>query len=140
MSKFTNLNSDSGLTVLNKHLEAYSYVDGYIPTQGDNETFEALNVPPNATQFPHLARYYKHLKSYSAEERKHFVAPSADGPYHKAGAHAAQAHTPTPSATATPAKAEDDVNLWEEDPEEDAKHEAELERIRKEAEEKKRWT
>jgi len=34
-------------------------------------------------------------------------------------------------------KAEDEVNLWDDDPEEDAKHEAELEIIRKEAEERR---
>jgi len=136
MTKFANLNSDSGLALLNKHLEAYSYVDGYLPTQGDNETFDALSTSPNAEHFPHAARYFKHIKSFSSDERKNFIPPSADGPYHKAGAHAAETHAPT-NVTSTPAKSEDDVNLWDEDPEEDAKHEAELERIRKEAEEKR---
>jgi len=137
MTKFTNLNTEVGLTLLNKHLEPLSYVDGYVPTQADNETFEVLNTlasPPNPEHFPHAARYFKHIKSFSDEERKHFAPFSNDGPYHKV-----QVETPhEPAAsTAVTAKAEDDVNLWDEDPEEDAKHEAELERIRKEAEERR---
>lgn len=122
---FTDLVSDAGLTVLNSWLETRSYIVGYSPSQADVVTFKALSSAPSA-KFPHAARWYKHIASYTEE------FPTLPGDSSKAYT------TYGPEAVAVtlnPAKAPDaedddeDVDLFGSDDEEE---DAEAERIRNE--------
>ncbi|KAJ1961416.1 Translation elongation factor 1 beta, partial [Dispira parvispora] len=71
-----NVNTNTFLTVLNGYLEAVSYVDGFNPSQLDTEVFGLLSEAPNATSFPHAARWYKHIAA-QGDAAKSFAAPAA---------------------------------------------------------------
>ncbi|CAB4408943.1 unnamed protein product [Rhizophagus irregularis] len=61
---FTQLDKDSGLKTLNIFLQDKSYIESYEPSQADVAVFEALNRP-DSTKYPHAARWYNHIASYS---------------------------------------------------------------------------
>ncbi|PGH34739.1 elongation factor 1-beta [[Emmonsia] crescens] len=64
---FTDFSSESGLTIANTFFRTRSYVEGYTPTQADVITFKAFKNAPDATKYPHAARWYKHIASYESE-------------------------------------------------------------------------
>lgn len=79
----------------------------YTPSQADVAVFKALPSAPSATTYPHTARWYSHIESYSAE---HETLPgdaskeyTAYGPSTSAGAEA-------PKAAAE--EDDDDVDLF----------------------------
>merc|ERR1712243_178090 len=72
MVSFGDLSTSSGLKALNEHLATKSYIEGYVPCQADVSTFSSLATAPRAAQYCHLARWYRHIKSFSAEEQKSF--------------------------------------------------------------------
>lgn len=92
------------------------FITSYQPTKQDLETFSKLPKAPS-TSYPHALRWYNHIKSFSADERKQF----GDGASPLVTA--APTTKPTkPSKPAAPAKPEedDDVDLFASDEEEDA--------------------
>ncbi|PMD17439.1 elongation factor 1-beta [Hyaloscypha hepaticicola] len=123
---FTDLLTDTGLTVLNSWLTTRSYIVGYAPSQADVSTFKALKSAPASEKYPHAARWYKHIASYTDE----FATLPGD---------ASKAYTTygpeVSTATLNPAKApaaeeeDDEVDLFASDDEEE---DAEAERIRNE--------
>lgn len=62
---------------LNVYLEKSSYLSGEAPTQVDRVVFEALQCPPAPAKV-HLARWYKHVASFSAEQRNAFTGITCD--------------------------------------------------------------
>ncbi|OJD26053.1 hypothetical protein ACJ73_02568 [Blastomyces percursus] len=64
---FTDFSSDSGLAIANHFFSTRSYVEGYAPTQADVVTFKAFKIAPDATKYPHAARWYKHIASYESD-------------------------------------------------------------------------
>jgi len=64
---FTDLLTDAGLTSLNSWLETRSYIVGYSPSQADVSVHKALKSAPDATKYPHAARWYKHITSWTEE-------------------------------------------------------------------------
>ncbi|KAI0127177.1 hypothetical protein BJ170DRAFT_624482 [Xylariales sp. AK1849] len=67
---FTDLLNDGGLTVLNHWLTTRSYIvaaPSYSATQADVATYKALKSAPDATKYPHAARWYKHIATYEDE-------------------------------------------------------------------------
>ncbi|KAH8809791.1 hypothetical protein F5882DRAFT_390693 [Hyaloscypha sp. PMI_1271] len=123
---FTDLLTDAGLTVLNSWLTTRSYIVGYAPSQADVATFKALKSAPASPKYPHAARWYKHIASYTDE----FATLPGD---------ASKAYTTygpeVTTATLNPAKApaaeedDDEVDLFGSDDEEE---DLEAERIRNE--------
>jgi len=123
---FTDLLTDTGLTVLDSWLTTRSYIVGYTPSQADVATFKALKSAPTSAKYPHAARWYKHIASYTEE----FATLPGD---------ASKAYTTygpeVTTATLNPAKApaaeedDDEVDLFGSDDEEE---DAEAERIRNE--------
>lgn len=91
----------------------YSYQNvscRYVPSQVDVETFNAITKAP-ANNLHHALRWYNHIKSFSADERKKFAAG------------ACPLKTGTTTTKPAPAKVEDDdddVDLFASDEEEDA--------------------
>jgi elongation factor 1-beta len=62
----TQLDNDTGLNALNTFLEDKSYIEGYEPSQADASVYEALkSKTPDSKTYPHAARWYKHISSYS---------------------------------------------------------------------------
>ncbi|EHK98893.1 putative Elongation factor 1-beta [Glarea lozoyensis 74030] len=86
-------------------LTTRSYIVGYSASQADVATFKALKSAPESAKYPHAARWYKHISSYSDE----FATLPAKAP-----------------ATE---EEDDDVDLFGSDDEEE---DAEAERIRNE--------
>ncbi|XP_076647855.1 valyl-tRNA synthetase isoform X2 [Halictus rubicundus] len=67
------LNETCVQDALNNYLNDYPYLDGYTPSQTDAkvyQTFVELNV--NVASYTHLYRWYRHIASYSREERSAF--------------------------------------------------------------------
>ncbi|KAI0013457.1 hypothetical protein F4779DRAFT_613607 [Xylariaceae sp. FL0662B] len=121
---FVDLLSDAGLALLNSWLTTRSYITSYSPSQADVACFKAIQSAPDASKYPHAARWYKHIASFEDE----FATLPGD---------ASKAYTTygpdETAATLNPAKApaaeeDDDVDLFGSDEEEDA----EAARIREE--------
>jgi elongation factor 1-beta len=100
--------------------------DRYAPSQADVASFKALKSAPESAKYPHAARWYKHIASFTEE----FATLPGD---------ASKAYTTygpeITTATLNPAKApaaeeeDDEVDLFGSDDEEE---DAEAERIRNE--------
>ncbi|KAK1926808.1 putative elongation factor 1-beta (ef-1-beta) [Papiliotrema laurentii] len=52
---------------LEQHLASKSYIDGFQPTSADVEAFKALKSAPSEAEFPHTARWYRHIASFESE-------------------------------------------------------------------------
>ncbi|KAI1419024.1 hypothetical protein F5Y12DRAFT_721237 [Xylaria sp. FL1777] len=125
---FTDLTTESGLTLLTGWLAPRSYIVGHAPSQADVAVFKAIKSAPDAAKYPHAARWFKHIASFEDE----FATLSGDAskPYTAYGPGEAE-------PTATPAKApaaeeggdDDDVDLFGSDDEEE---DAEAARVREE--------
>lgn len=73
MTNFGDLSKDSGLSQLNAFLESRSYLVGYVPSQADVATFGQIGgKAPDGNRHPHVARWYRHIASYSSAEQKAF--------------------------------------------------------------------
>ena len=100
--------------------------DRYSPSQADVVSFKALKASPDATKYPHAARWYKHIASYSEEFAT--LPGDASKDYTSYGPEVT-------AATLNPAKApaaeedDDEVDLFGSDDEEE---DLEAERIRNE--------
>ncbi|KAI1333427.1 hypothetical protein F5Y16DRAFT_355806 [Xylariaceae sp. FL0255] len=124
---FTDLLSDTGLSVLNSWLTTRSYVASYSPSQADIAVFKAITSAPDAAKYPHAARWYKHIASF--EDEFATLPGDASKPYTVYGPEVAE-------VTLNPAKApdaeeggDDDIDLFGSDDEEE---DAEAVRIREE--------
>ncbi|KIK37059.1 hypothetical protein CY34DRAFT_810747 [Suillus luteus UH-Slu-Lm8-n1] len=106
------------LAALEQHLTTRSYIEGYTPSQADVHVYQLLTAP-EPSKYPHSARWYSHIKSYTAE---HAALPGSS----TAGqAFVQSASAPAPAA----ADEEEEVDLFAEDDEED---DAEAERLKAE--------
>jgi len=70
MASFGDLKSAAGLKALNEFLADKSYIDGYVPTTSDTAILSQLGSEPSS--YPHALRWYAHVSSFSAEEKKAF--------------------------------------------------------------------
>lgn len=80
-----SVSTPGGLAALNEALAATSYVAGFRATAVDAAVYDftvaALGargaVAPDATVHPHLARWFRHMGSFTAAQRKAFPAGGA---------------------------------------------------------------
>uniref|UniRef100_A0A1I7XWT9 Elongation factor 1-beta n=1 Tax=Steinernema glaseri TaxID=37863 RepID=A0A1I7XWT9_9BILA len=93
-----NVSSDAGLAEFNTHLLNFSYASGFSPSGEDAELFASLQAAPCAKKYANVARWFKHIGVFSAEERKAW---------------------PKASTSEEPAAADDDLDLFGSDDEED---------------------
>ncbi|GAA5976450.1 hypothetical protein JCM11641_006015 [Rhodosporidiobolus odoratus] len=120
---FPEFTTPAGLAALENVLLYASYIEGYAPSQADVAAFKALPSSPDAAKYPHSARWYKHIESYSAS---HETLPGdASKPYTAYGPSTSAAAAAAPAAAA---EEDDDIDLFGSDEEEDA----EAERIKAE--------
>ena len=107
--KFIRINSFRYKTAENKHESCR-----YTPSQADVLVFKAISSPPSGSATPHVARWYTHIKSYAAEH------PSLAGSSTAGEAFIGKADEP---AAVPAADADDEIDLFGEDEEEDAEAE-----------------
>ncbi|KAG4304484.1 hypothetical protein PORY_002194 [Pneumocystis oryctolagi] len=113
-----DLRSEAGLSCLNIFLQDKSYIEGYTPSQADVSVFNEVNQLPSVSKFPHVARWYTHIKSYDQE---YSLLPGEKG-------RSASSYIPSLSACQEKeSNEEDDIDLFGSDDEEE---EAEAERIK----------
>ena len=123
---FKDLQTESGITSLNEFLQDKSYINGYVPSQADVVVVKAVKESLVTEKFPHAARWYRQIKSYSSSESAKFPGAALD----------ISAYGPS-GATSEPSKApaeekddeDDDGGLWGSDEEEETEEEK---RIREE--------
>jgi elongation factor 1-beta len=96
---------------LNVFLQSRSYIVGFSASAADAQLFTAIGGEPDASKFPNVARFYKHIASLSAEARK--ALPSVIGGVAVGGAVAAAAKAP--AAPAKKANDDEDVDLFGDD-------------------------
>jgi len=98
---FGDVGTPAGLKKLNDHLRERSYIEGYQPSQADSAAFDKIKAAPAVSDTPFAARWYSHIKSFG-DLRKKFPAGTGVAP--------------APSSAA----ADDDVDLFGSDEEDDA--------------------
>ncbi|RYP39727.1 hypothetical protein DL767_002108 [Monosporascus sp. MG133] len=113
---FTDLLTDAGMAVLDSWMTTRSYVVGYSPSQADVATFKALSSAPDASKYPHAARWYKHIASF--EEEFPTLPGDASKPYTVYGPDVAEV-TLNPAKAPAAEEEEDDVDLFASDDEEE---------------------
>ncbi|KJY00904.1 elongation factor 1-beta like protein [Zymoseptoria brevis] len=125
---FLDFVNDTAYTLLDNWVSTRSYIVGYGPSQADVKTYQALKSAPDADQYPHAARWYKHTATFESE----FASLPGD-PSKAHTAYGPESHELTVNPAKAPAKAEeeddDDVDLFGSDDEEE---DAEAARIRDE--------
>ena len=115
MAQF-NVAVAEGLGKLNKHLTLQSYINGFSLSADDFTQFDAFAAEP-AEKFPNVLRWYRHIASFSAEEK----AAAA------AGSSSSSSSSAAPAAEEKKAAADDDdFDLFGDD--DNDEHEAEIER------------
>jgi elongation factor 1-beta len=67
----------NGLDALNKHLATRSYVEGYTPSSDDVNAFNKISRPVDDGKYPHVSRWFNHINSFSACQRKRWAGVSA---------------------------------------------------------------
>ncbi|KAL2067307.1 hypothetical protein VTL71DRAFT_1731 [Oculimacula yallundae] len=124
---FVDFLSDTGLTVLNNWLTTRSYIVGYSPSQADVASFKALSSAPDSAKYPHAARWYKHIASYTEEFAT--LPGDASKAYTTYGPDVAEVTLNPAKAPAAAEEEDDEVDLFGSDDEEE---DAEAARIRDE--------
>lgn len=122
MAQF-DVSAIEGIGKLNKHLTLQSYMTGYSLSADDVAQFNAFAAAPSE-KFANVLRWYRHIASFSAEERAAAGAP-ASGSSSSSAAPAAAAAEPAAAKKAA-AEDEEDFDLFGDD--DDGEHEAEIER------------
>jgi len=123
---FTDLLTDAGLTTLNHWLQTRSYIVGYAPSQADVVTFKAISSAPDTSKYPHAARWYKHIASWSDDFAT--LPGDASKSYSSYGPEVAEV-TLNPAKAPAAEEEEEEVDLFGSDDEEE---DAEAARIREE--------
>jgi len=112
------------IDALNAFVADKSYVNGYTPSQADVTVFKAVAEAPSA-QYPHAARWYKHIASYESE----FSSLSGDNSKSADDLIPAVASTSKAAPAAAAEEEDDDIDLFGSDDEE---VDAEAERVKQE--------
>lgn len=79
------LATNAGMSALNGKLAAASYVAGFVPSAEDAAVFALVNsvlaeqraAAPDAVKYPHVARWWRHVHSFTPAERAEWPATKA---------------------------------------------------------------
>lgn len=131
--------TEQELKELNDYLATRAYLKGFIPSQEDAYVFKTIKSSPGQN-YPHVARWYKHIQSYPEAECSSWPVRCGDGgTVASASAPAAANKEATPpAAQKAPAGGDDEFNLFGSDDEEEdeAKKKQTEERLKAYAEKK----
>ena len=58
---------------INTFLATRSYVVGYIPSSADATLVASVKDAPDTDKYPHLARWYRHIASFSDAEKGELI-------------------------------------------------------------------
>ncbi|XP_040579461.1 elongation factor 1-beta [Lepeophtheirus salmonis] len=73
-----DVSTPAGLGKLNGLLNNSSYIAGFVPSGKDVETFKKIDSKKVTGTYPHVARWYRHIASYTQDERSKWAgAPAA---------------------------------------------------------------
>uniref|UniRef100_A0A915NHY4 Elongation factor 1-beta n=1 Tax=Meloidogyne floridensis TaxID=298350 RepID=A0A915NHY4_9BILA len=78
---------------LNEHLATRGYLKGFLPSSEDSYVFGVLKSGTISAQYPHVARWFKHMQSFSEAEQTGWPKSGFGG------------SGPAPLATTTPKEA-----------------------------------
>uniref|UniRef100_A0A915LXW3 Elongation factor 1-beta n=1 Tax=Meloidogyne javanica TaxID=6303 RepID=A0A915LXW3_MELJA len=78
---------------LNEHLATRGYLKGFLPSSEDSYVFGVLKSSTISAQYPHVARWFKHMQSFSDAEQTAWPKSGFGG------------SGPAPKATTTPKEA-----------------------------------
>ena len=107
---FGDVTTPKGLQELNNFLADNSYLSGYTPSQADVSVWNAFNGKAPTGNVPHVQRWYRHIASFTQQERSAWggqALPQVAG------------GKPTVAAPAAAADDDDDVDLFGSEDEED---------------------
>lgn len=62
------------LEALDSFLFTSSYVEGFQPTQADVKLLDFVGAEPDPARYPNVARWFRHITSFSAEQQAKFPA------------------------------------------------------------------
>ncbi|KAK4081320.1 uncharacterized protein Triagg1_2852 [Trichoderma aggressivum f. europaeum] len=113
---FTNLSTDTGVTVLDNWLLTRSYITGLAPTQADVICFKALKSSPDIVRYPQAARWYTHIATF--EDEFSTLIGDATKPYTAYGPEVAEINMDH-SMVLAPDEDNDDVDFFGSDDEEE---------------------
>ncbi|KAL3111613.1 hypothetical protein niasHT_016590 [Heterodera trifolii] len=114
---------------LNDFLSTRAYLHGFLPSQEDQYVFKCIAAAPSASEYPHIARWYKHIKSYEDAERSTWPK--------KAGQPPQKVVAKDSAPPAKKADAEEDFDLFgDEDSDDEEKKRVTEERLKAYAEKK----
>merc|ERR1719435_856142 len=65
----SDLNTDSGLSLLNSCLQSSPFLGGLQPSSTDSQAFSCLGSQPGHFSHPHLSRWYHRINAMSGKER-----------------------------------------------------------------------
>ncbi|KAH0834089.1 hypothetical protein J3R83DRAFT_11374 [Lanmaoa asiatica] len=111
----------ANLSALEQHISTRSYVEGYTPSQADVHVYKAIAAPIPST-YPHVARWYSHITSYSAEFD---TLPGSS----TAGQAFTQAASAASSAPPTAAEEDEEIDLFGEEEEDEEAERIKAERV-----------
>jgi len=115
---FGDVKTEAGLKALNEHLLNASFVEGYAPSKADSTVLAAVGKEPCSKKYPNAARWYRHIKSFSAAESKAWPnSKKAAEDFLKAGA---------TNGVAEEEDDDDDVDMFGSDDEEESAAAAKL--------------
>lgn len=111
----------------------------YAPSQADVVTFKAVKSAPDASKYPHIARWYKHIASFEPEFSS--LPGDASKEYTAYGPDNTEIPVNAKAAAAPAADDDDDMDLFasdseEEDPEVAAQRQKNLDEYKKKKEAK----
>jgi len=120
------LDNTNSLAEFNKYLTDYSYVEGYTPSNEDFSSFDSLSSPPDS-KYQNVSRWYKHIASFSQEERAAISGEAGEAGEEEANEQEETTEATTESTqkeTQKEEKADEDFELWgDDDTEADLEHE-----------------
>jgi elongation factor 1-beta len=118
-----DLSKADGLAALNVFFASRSYMIGFAPSQADVALFGAFGKAPDANKYANLARYYKHIASFSDAERAAFpdsISAVTLGGEAPKGAAPKKAAAAKKAAPAPAADDDDDDDLFGSDSDDEA--------------------
>jgi len=71
--QFGDLKSKDELEKFNQFIQHTPYLGGFAPSQADVRAYELIGTEPSV-KFPHAARFWRHINSFSAFERQRLPA------------------------------------------------------------------
>ncbi|CCG84137.1 protein of unknown function [Taphrina deformans PYCC 5710] len=104
----------SSISGLESHLATRSYIEGFEPSQADVALFNELKTAPSASEYPHAARWYEHIASYTEEHGS--LPGDSSKPYSSYGPETSASEA---TKEAAPAADEDDIDLFGSDDDEE---------------------